>query len=84
MGDDEKAEVILQMLTKEAQKKRWQGVNYSSKKPRGQSVLAVKVKLPDEMVEETKTADEVFHTMSSHPSEHLARVQVSHVLRQDI
>ena len=29
VGDDEKAEVILKMLTKEAQKKRWQRVNYS-------------------------------------------------------
>ena len=56
------------MLTKEAQKKRWQWVNYSSKKPHGQSVLAVTVKLPDETVEEIKTADEVFRTMSSHLS----------------
>ena len=29
VGGDEKAEVILKMLTKEAQKKRWQRVNYS-------------------------------------------------------
>ncbi len=66
-GDSNPAKEILEILQREAQKKRWKRLNYSTRPPRGGAPLAIQV--------QTSTTVETHNTeenMFMHTAEHLS------------
>ena len=59
-GDEKKARQIWQIILREAQRKKWSRINWTTKKDRARSV--VKVQLPDKENEDGTTPGEVFYT----------------------
>ena len=64
----ERVKVVLNILYRETSGKRWRNVNRTTKPPRVQSVLAVKVPTA-EGFKEFKTEEGVFLQVSTHLSE---------------
>ena len=58
---------ILEILQREAQKKRWRQINYSTRPPRGGAPLAIRVETPTTV--ETHDTEE---TIFEHAAEHLS------------
>jgi len=71
-GDDHRAAILLRILHREACKKRWRQVNYSTKNPRGRNILSVKVPIhggDGDEYEEFHTKGEIFEQVSKNLSE---------------
>jgi hypothetical protein len=66
-GDSNRAKEILKILQREAQKKRWKGINYSTHPPRGGAPLAIQVQ-SSTTVETHDTEENMF----VHAAEHLS------------
>ncbi len=66
-GDSNRAKEILKILQREAQKKRWKRINYSTRPPRGGTPLAIQVQTSTTV----KTHD-TEETIFKHTAEHLS------------
>ena len=67
-GDEKAAAAVLRILHREASVKRWRRVHRTTKRDRGQACLTVRVQT-EEGVDEIKTKDGVFATVSENLAE---------------
>ncbi len=66
-GNPNRAKEILKILQREAQKKRWNCINYSTRPPRGGTPLAIHVQTPT-AVETHNTEEAIFDYAAEHLS----------------